>query len=193
MGKARRFLQRIGSLGFPGVQAALAAWDYPRGVWTDELERSFVFRYGEQDSIVWLEEVIGEPRTRILHIAVEPSLRRHHSIGARGLFRELYKMARWMDLDRLIANDCTESGEVTDYLKRLGWKPCVMETIEGEWYERRFVDGKAQEETHEQASTTQDRPSECGGGHRGEAGSHREGAQESSPATRTGRERVRTP
>lgn len=168
------------------------SWGYPRDLSVGEIMRSRFYYYGT-DSVFWLESVIGEENTSILHILVDPRVQKRHGIAPRKLFRGLDVICDLEGIDRLIANDCSTSGEVTDYLVRLGWKPCVMDTIEGEWYERSFVDGEAQGESHEQASETQDCPSECGGGQGSEARSEREGAQESRSAARTGRERIRTP
>ena len=133
----------------------LGEWGYPRHVGWDERNRAEWYRYGP-DCIVWLDPVEGEQSTRIFHIAVAPGTQKAHGIAPRALFQGLDVLAGLLECDRLIANDCTESGEVTDYLKRLGWTPCTMETIEGDWYEKRFTDGD--EDSHEQAPETQDRP-----------------------------------
>lgn len=178
-----------GPVGFGDI---LELWGYPRRPTLMEYQRSSIYHYGD-DSIFWLERVESEWTTAIFHLAVWPHAQKQHGVAPRKLFRGLDVICDLEGIDRLIANDCTESGEVTDYLRRLGWKPCVMETIEGEWYERSFVDGEAQGESHEQASETEDCPSDRGRGRGSEARSEREGAQESSPAARTGRERVRTP
>ena len=130
-------------------------WGYPRDIYEDEAIRAVWFAYG-LDAVFWLEPVVGDRRTGIFHLAVDPRTQKRHGMAARELFKHLKVFSDLNGFDRLIANDCTESGEVTDYLQRLGWTPCVMETIEGEWYEKRFVDGD--EDSHEQAPETEDRP-----------------------------------
>ncbi len=188
----RRFSNIRGSREIQIAFMDLRAWGYPRMPNQVEVARSAWFAYG-QDSIFWLERVIDERTTAIFHLSVEPTTQKRHGIAPRELFRGLKVICDLEGIDRLIANDCTESGEVTDYLVRLGWKPCTMETIEGEWYERSFVDGEAEKDSHEQASETEDRPSESGRGSGSQDRGDREGTQESRSAAGPGSERLRTP
>lgn len=135
-----------------------ARWGYPRELSHPEVGVSDWFMYGT-DCVIWLEPVTGEPRSAILHVVVAPGTQKHHTgRAALAMIHGIYALAQVEPYayDRLISNDCTESGEVTDYLKRLGWTPCVMETIEGEWYEKRFTDGD--EDSHEQTPETEDCP-----------------------------------
>lgn len=170
----------------------LEFWNYPRRPSLMEYHRSAIYGYGE-DCIFWLERVASEWETAIFHLAVAPSTQKQHGVAPRKLFRGLEVICDLEGIDRLIANDCTESGEVTDYLRRLGWKPCTMKTIGGEWFERSFVDGEAQEESHEPARQPEHQCSEAGGRPGSEEGGHGTGAETSRPATRTGRECLRTP
>ncbi len=153
----RRFCKIKGSDRIRVIERTLPEWGYPRKITAYERGHttSKWYAYGD-DSLFWIERVVGEWWTGILHVAVKPTSRKRHGTDSRKLFNCIDFVADLMKLDRLIANDCTESGEVTDYLKRLGWTPCVMETIEGEWYEKRFVDGD--EARDEQAPETEDRP-----------------------------------
>lgn len=187
----RRFAS-LDPIGHLNIRGFLNAFMYPRKVGPRELSRSSFYMYGV-DAIFWLERVIGDHTTAVFHLAVRPETQKNHGVAPRKLFRGLDVICDLEGIDRLIANDCTESGEVTDYLVRLGWKPCTMETIEGEWYERSFVDGEAEKDSHEQASETEDRPSESGRGSRSQDRGDRERAKESRSAAGPGSERLRTP
>lgn len=170
----------------------LEFWDYPRRPSLMEFQRSAIYGYGD-DCIFWLERVASEWETAILHLAVAPSTQKQHGIAPRKLFRGLDVICDLEGIDRVIANDCTESGEVTDYLRRLGWKPCDRNTIGGEWFERCFADGEARKEDHGRTRQPEHQHPETRRGPRSQEGGHGTGAETSRSATRTGRECLRTP
>lgn len=118
------------------AMATVRAWGYPRELTAHEVNLGSWFSYG-MDVIFWFAPIPVLPGVVALHVAVDPESQRRHGSHARRLFAGIEVLADLLNVQCLVAADCTDTGVVAGYLERLGWEQREIPELEdGDWYVR---------------------------------------------------------